>query len=138
MQIDFPNALLRRWGLGDGTLRLKRQPNDAQEAGEWIAYLNAHQIPVDVGLMQVSTDEAVRRHIPPAVLLNPCTNVRTGWSILEDDYNIEVRRFGPGQVALQHALSRYNTGDTNRGIDNGYLARVMSALKRFIPETAGN
>jgi hypothetical protein len=42
-----------------------------------------------------------------------------------------VRAYGPGQAALQHALSRYNTGDTNRGIDNGYLARVMAALKRL-------
>ena len=131
IQIDFPNALLHRWRLSAGTLRLQRQPNDAQEAGEWIAYLNAHRISVDVGLMQVSTSEAVRRHISPAVLLDPCTNVRTGWSILEDDYKIEVNRFGPGQVALQHALSRYNTGDTNRGIDNGYLARVTAALRRL-------
>ena len=109
----------------------RHQPNDASEASEWIAYLNARRISVDVGLMQVSTDEAMRRHIPAAVLLDPCANVRTGWSILEDDYKIEVNRFGPGQVALQHALSRYNTGDTNRGIDNGYLARVTAALRNL-------
>jgi type IV secretion system protein VirB1 len=131
IQIDFPNTLLRRWGLPPGTLRLQRQPIDANEAGEWIAYLNSDRISVDVGLMQISTDEAVRRHIRPAALLDPCTNVRAGWSILEDNYKIEVDRFGPGQVALQHALSRYNTGDTTRGIDNGYLARVRSALRRL-------
>ena len=131
IQIDFPNSLLHRWGLPPGKLRLQRQPMDANEAGEWIAYLNAHRISLDVGLMQISTDEAVRRHIRPAALLAPCTNIRTGWSILEDDYKIEVNRFGPGQVALQHALSRYNTGDTNKGIDNGYLARVTAALRRL-------
>jgi type IV secretion system protein VirB1 len=135
IQIDFPSTLLRRWGLPAGTLRLQRQPNDTQEAGEWIAYLNARHISVDVGLMQVSTDEAVRRHISAAVLLDPCTNVRTGWSILEDDYKIEVNHFGPGQVALQHALSRYNTGDTNRGIDNGYFARVTAALRHLKERT---
>jgi type IV secretion system protein VirB1 len=131
IQIDFPNSLLHRWGLPPGILRLQRQPIDANEAGEWIAYLRAHRISVDVGLMQISTDEAMRRHIAPAVLLDPCTNVRTGWSILEDDYKIEANRFGPGQVALQHALSRYNTGDTDKGIDNGYLARVAAALERL-------
>jgi type IV secretion system protein VirB1 len=129
IQIDFPNSLLHRWGLPPGTLRLQRQPIDANEAGEWIAYLNAHRISVDVGLMQVSTDEASRLHIAPAELLDPCTNVRAGWSILEDDYTIEVNHYGPGQSALQHALSRYNTGDTNRGIDNGYFARVTAALR---------
>jgi type IV secretion system protein VirB1 len=138
IQIDFPKALLRQWRLPAGTLRLQRQPKNAEEAGQWIAYLNEHHISVDVGLMQVSTDEGMRRHTSPTALLDPCTNIRTGWSILDDDYVIELNHFGPGQVALQHALSRYNTGDTNRGIDNGYLARVMSALKRFIPETAGN
>jgi type IV secretion system protein VirB1 len=80
----------------------------------------------------------MRRHISPGALLDPCVNVRTGWSILQDDYQIEVNHFGPGQVALQHALSRYNTGDAKRGIDNGYLARVMTALKRLIRESAGN
>ena len=129
IQIDFPNTLLRRWRLPAGTLRLQRQPNSTQEAVEWIAYLNARRISVDVGLMQVSTDEAVRRHSSPAALLDPCANVRTGWAILEDDYKIEVNRFGPGQIALEHALSRYNTGDTNRGIENGYLARVTAALR---------
>jgi type IV secretion system protein VirB1 len=138
IQVDFPNALLRRWRLPAGTLRLQRQPKNAEEAAQWITYLNAHHISVDVGLMQISTNEAMRRHISPTALLDPCINVRTGWSILQDDYQIEVNRVGPGQLALQHTLSRYNTGDTNRGIDNGYLARVMTALKRLIPEAAGN
>lgn len=131
LQLDFPRSLLRRWHLPPGTLRLMRQPDSAEEAREWIDYLNARHISVDVGLMQVSTDEAARRHIPAAALLDPCTNVRTGWAILSDDYQIEMRVYGPGQAALQHALSRYNTGDTNKGIDNGYLAHVMAALKRL-------
>lgn len=131
LQIDFPNRLVRQWRLPPGTLRLMRQPNNAKEALEWIDYLNAWGVSVDVGLMQVSTDEAARRHIPTAALLDPCTNVRTGWAILADDYQLEVRTSGPGQAALQHAISRYNTGDTNRGIDNGYLARVMAALNRL-------
>jgi type IV secretion system protein VirB1 len=138
VQIDFPNAVLRRWRLPAGTLRLRRQPKNAEEAGQWIAYLNEHLISLDVGLMQVSTDEAMRRRISPLALLDPCANIRTGWSILEDDYQIEVNRYGPGQIALQHALSRYNTGDTNRGIDNGYLARVMTALNSIIGRTTGN
>lgn len=131
LQLDFPHSLLRRWHLPPGTLRLMRQPDSAEEALEWIDYLNARHISVDVGLMQVSTDEAARRRIAAAALLDPCTNVRTGWAILGDDYQIEMRVYGPGQAALQHALSRYNTGDTNKGIDNGYLDHVMAALKRL-------
>lgn len=131
LQLDFPHSLIRRRRLAPGTLRLMRQPSSAKEALEWISYLNARRVSVDVGLMQVSTDEATRRHISPAALLDPCTNVRTGWAILSDDYQIEMRTYGPGQAALQHALSRYNTGDTNRGIENGYLAHVMAVRKRL-------
>jgi len=54
-----------------------------------------------------------------------------------DDYRIETKTYGPGQEALQHAISRYNTGDTQRGIANGYLGRVLAAVRRSPAETPG-
>jgi len=134
MQIDFPKALLKRWNLPEGTLRLKRQPTDQREALDWLAYFQSYDIFVDLGLMQVSTAEAKRRGISPASLLEPCTNLQVGWQILEDDYRIEQRTYGPGQEALQHAISRYNTGDTQQGIANGYLGRVLAAVRRLPAE----
>jgi len=134
MQIDFPKALLKRWNLPEGTLRLKRQPTDQHEALDWLAYFQSYDIYVDLGLMQVSTAEAKRRGISPASLLEPCTNLQVGWQILEDDYRIEQRTYGPGQEALQHAISRYNTGDTQQGIANGYLGRVLAAVRRIPAE----
>ena len=128
IQIDFPKSLIKRWRLPEGTLRLKRQPASQHEALEWLAYFRRYNIFVDLGLMQVSTAEAQRRGLPAADLLEPCTNLRTGWQILEDDYRLETKVYGPGQKALQHAISRYNTGDAQRGIDNGYLGRVLAAL----------
>ena len=109
-------------------MRLKRQPASQREALEWLAYLRRYNIFVDLGLMQVSTAEAQRRGLPAESLLDPCTNLRAGWQILEDDYRLETKAYGPGQEALQHAISRYNTGDAQRGIDNGYLGRVLAAL----------
>ena len=111
--------------------RLKRQPANAQEALAWLRYFQTYGIYVDLGLMQVSSYEAKRRKIDPESLLDPCTNLRAGWQILEDAYRIEVATYGPGQTALQHALSRYNTGDTARGFDNGYVQRVLAALRPF-------
>ena len=130
MQIDFPRSLLKKWNLPEGTLRLRRQPANSQEALEWLRYFELHGTFVDVGLMQVSTAEAQRRGIDPESLLDPCNNLRAGWQILQIAYRLEVKTYGPGQEALQHAISRYNTGDTQRGIDNGYLARVIAALKQ--------
>jgi type IV secretion system protein VirB1 len=138
MQIDFPRAILKRWHLPEGTLRLKRQPATQREALEWLDYFERRGIFVDVGLMQVSTAEAKRRGIPveslPRLISDPCFNLRIGWQILDSAYQLEIQTYGPGQEALQRAISRYNTGDTQRGIDNGYLARVMAALKQS-PET---
>jgi type IV secretion system protein VirB1 len=134
MQIDFPKALLKRWNLPEGTLRLKRQPTNQREALDWLAYFQSYGIFVDIGLMQVSTAEAKRRGISPGSLLEPCTNLQVGWQILEDDYRIEQKTYGPGQEALQHAISRYNTGDTQQGIANGYLARVLAAVRGLTGE----
>jgi type IV secretion system protein VirB1 len=134
MQIDFPKGLLKRWRLAEGTLRLKRQPTNHREALDWLAYFQSYDIFVDLGLMQVSTAEAKRRGISPESLLEPCTNLQVGWQILEDDYRIEKRTYGPGQEALRHAISRYNTGDAERGIANGYLARVLAAVRKLPAE----
>ena len=138
MQIDFPKTLLKQWHLPEGTLRLKRQPATQREALEWLDYFERRGIFVDVGLMQVSTAEAKRRRLPaeslPRLISDPCFNLSFGWQILDSAYQLEIQTYGPGQKALQHAISRYNTGDTQRGIDNGYLARVMAALKQS-PET---
>ena len=130
MQIDFPRALLKRWHLPEGTLRLKRQPATQREALDWLGYFERHGIFVDLGLMQVSTAEAQRRGLSVESLLAPCFNLRAGWQILDSAYQLEVKTYGPGQEALRHAISRYNTGDTQRGIDNGYLGRVIAALRQ--------
>ena len=131
MDIDFPKSLLKRWRLPDGALRLRRQPSTPEEALAWLRYFEQHAISVDVGLMQVSTAEAERRGLAPESLLDPCNNLRAGWEILEEAYHAEVRIYGPGQTALQHALSRYNTGDTERGFENGYVQRVLAALSQL-------
>src|SRR6202167_1662280 len=102
MQIDFPKALLKRWNLPQGTLRLTRQPTDRREALDWLAYFQSYDIFVDLGLMQVSTAEAKRRGISPESLLEPCTNLRVGWQILEDDYRIEKKTYGPARDTFNH------------------------------------
>ena len=128
IQVDFPNALLRRWHLRPGVLRLTRQPKDSAEALAWMQYLSSFDIFTDIGLMQVSTADAQRRKIEPLTLFDPCTNLRIGWQILQDGYALEVQHYGPGQTALEHALSRYNTGTSNGGIANGYYVRIQRAL----------
>ena len=84
--------------------------------------------------MQVSTAEAQRRGLPAESLLEPCTNLRVGWEILEEDYRVEMKTYGPGQDALRHAISRYNTGDSN----SGHRQRLSGPSSRGAPRLGFN
>jgi hypothetical protein len=128
IQLDYPQSVLHHWNLPSGSLHFLRQPRNAAEALSWANYLASKGTSVDLGLMQVSTVEAKRRNIPAAALLDPCTNLKVGWSIFRDDYRISAQKYGHSQKALWHALSRYNTGSDQRGISNGYLSHIMRAV----------
>jgi type IV secretion system protein VirB1 len=80
---------------------------------------------VDLGLMQVNSRNLAALGYSIRQILDPCTNVRGGASILTADYAEAVRSRGEGQAALQAALSAYNTGDFKRGFGNGYVAKYF-------------
>ena len=95
---------------------------------------------VDIGLMQINSQHLRRFHLTVAQAFEPCTNLKIGAMLLTASYIDAARIFGPGQGALQHALSAYNTGNFERGLDNGYvaqyyIARRSSARKRGTPST---
>src|SRR5260370_2563248 len=69
MQIDFPQGLLKRWRLAEGTLRLKRQPTSQREALDWLAYFQSYDIFVDLRLIHFTTPEPKQRGLSPQPLL---------------------------------------------------------------------
>jgi type IV secretion system protein VirB1 len=81
---------------------------------------------VDLGLMQVNSRNLVALGFSIRQVLDPCTNIRGGASILTADYAEAARSRGEGQAALEAALSAYNTGDFARGFSNGYVARYFA------------
>jgi type IV secretion system protein VirB1 len=80
---------------------------------------------VDLGLMQVNSRNLAALGYSIRQVLDPCTNIRGGASILTADYAEAARSRGEGQSALQAALSAYNTGDFERGFGNGYVAKYF-------------
>ena len=78
---------------------------------------------VDLGLMQVNSRNLRALGISLFEAFHPCTNISAGATILSADYANASHLRGPGQAALQAALSAYNTGDFYRGFANGYVAR---------------
>jgi len=84
---------------------------------------------VDVGLMQVNSQHFDRFGVSIADVFEPCTNVRMGATVLTENYIEAVRVYGQTDQALLAALSAYNTGDFSRGLENGYVAKLLAARR---------
>jgi type IV secretion system protein VirB1 len=114
-------------------------PRDVKEAAKIAEQYIARGYSVDLGLMQVNSRNLSVLGVTIEQVLDPCTNIRSGSKILTADYAEAARTRGEGQLALEAALSAYNTGDFYRGFVNGYVARyygpgVVPALGVVVPE----
>jgi type IV secretion system protein VirB1 len=86
---------------------------------------------VDLGMTEINSRNlpALHRTIDQVLGTSAdvvCANLAGGAQILTADYSAAVARFGPGQIALQMALSAYNTGTFDAGFHNGYVARYYT------------
>ena len=81
---------------------------------------------VDLGLMQINSRHLAQLNLTVRQAFEPCSNLKAGAKILEEAYREAAGLLGPGQQALQAALSTYNTGDPARGLANGYVAQVYA------------
>jgi len=73
---------------------------------------------VDVGIMQINSGNFARLGLTPEAALDPCKSITAAAVILAGDYaggDTHERQ----QTALRVAISRYNTGDGQRGFSNG-------------------
>ena len=67
---------------------------------------------VDVGLLQVDSNNFVNMGYSVADMLNPCTNARVAGNMLKDAYEkaINVYHYAPGDPALWAAFEKYHCG----------------------------
>ena len=114
-----------------------RQPraSSAAEAARLAHSYIAQGFSVDLGWMQVNSRNLPRLGLTVEQVLDPCTNIAAGGRILTANYADAVRRWGEGQVALQAALSAYNTGNFSAGHRNGYVAKYYGPSG--VPALAG-
>jgi type IV secretion system protein VirB1 len=80
---------------------------------------------VDLGLAQINSGNLAALGLTANNVFDPCTNLRAGASILRRAYASATQRFGPGQIALRHALSAYNSGSLFAAPQ--YVRRVAAA-----------
>jgi type IV secretion system protein VirB1 len=72
---------------------------------------------VDIGLMQINSANLAKSNLDIAHAFDACRSMDAGAQILSAAFH----------HALHAALSAYNTGDQQRGMDSGYVARVEAA-----------
>jgi type IV secretion system protein VirB1 len=118
-----PNA------IGDNTARRSYDPPSQKDAILLGAELLRRGHNIDVGYAQVNSRNFVAYGLTIESAFDPCTNVATGARILQAAYAGTARRYGPGQVALVHALSAYNSGSYWSGL--GYAGAVFATARQL-------
>jgi type IV secretion system protein VirB1 len=88
---------------------------------------------VDLGLAQINSKNLARLGLSLADAFDPCRNLAASARLIAADYERAAPKPGTEQAALRTALSLYNTGDSQRGFRNGYVARVTVAAGRLVP-----
>lgn len=126
LSLDYPRRTAREQGFGAGEIFLARQPTDLAEARAWTHWLLERGRSASIGLVQISTQHAADLGITVDQLFDPCTNLRAGARVLTAEYQSAAAVRGEGQDALQQALSKYNSGSSTLGFDNGYVTRVVN------------
>ena len=104
--------------IHDNTAGVTFQPKDdaaARSLAHDLIVNRGHS--VDLGLMQINSANLRRVGLSIDDAFDACHSLAAGVRILKDDY----------RQALRTALSRYNTGDRERGFSNGYVRRVELA-----------
>ncbi len=108
----------------NGGYRLSSQPKTKEQGVAIAEQLVKAGLDIDVGYGQVNLRTAKRLGVPLADLFDPCRNLQVASHVLSANYVCASQRLGPGQKALQAALSMYNTGNQFAGLSNGYVASI--------------
>jgi len=87
---------------------------------------------VDIGIMQINSANFSRFNLTLEDAFDPCRSVNIGATVLADDY-AGGETYDRQQAALRVAISRYNTGNAQRGFTNGYVHKVELAAAHLVP-----
>ena len=103
-----------------------KQPSSKKEATAIAQKAIALGYTVDMGLMQINSNNLKRLGLSVEKMWDPCINIQAGAAIITENYIQAKKQHGEGQPALQAALSAYNTGSFTKGLANGYVNQYYS------------
>ncbi len=119
------------YAIGDNTARRSYIVRDAARATALARALIRSGHNIDIGYGQINSSNLAPYGLDIAHAFEPCTNVATASRILRRDYAGARARFGPGQVALAHALSAYNSGGYYAGMSYARDVYATAAALRY-------
>lgn len=102
-------------------LKANPHPTTQAEAVRLAQHYIAKGYSVDLGLMQINSRNLPHYGVTIAQMFTPCANIRTGSTILYNNYQQAIDTWKAPQAALRVALSLYNTGKPDHGFTNGYV-----------------
>lgn len=104
------------WAIGDNTAKRAYHPKTMAAAQVLAANLLQQGHNLDLGLMQVNSSNLKSYGMTTDTIFDPCTNTAVGSTILTHSYAAASAVYGPGQTALFHAFSIYNSGRANASL----------------------
>jgi type IV secretion system protein VirB1 len=102
-----------------GRLHARTESEAVELATQWIGAGYS----VDLGIAQVNSRNLAWTGLSIASAFEPCANLAAAARILEAAYT-RASRGAVGVDAISRTFSLYNTGDTESGFRNNYVARV--------------
>ena len=106
--------------------QLTSQPQSEAEAVAVARKLLSENKNLDFGLAQINSANLKGLNLDLEHIFKPCVNLAASQEILKACYHESLKSWEPGQEALRHTLSCYNTGSQLRGFSTGYVQRVES------------
>ncbi len=111
-------------------------PMSQNEAVQIARDLIARGHSIDMGLGQINSANLEWLGLTVESVFDSCTNLSASEKVLRDGYDRARKQGSNPEIALQQALSAYNTGTFTRGFSNGYVARVMGGNIETPPASA--
>ncbi|ELV7517770.1 lytic transglycosylase domain-containing protein [Photobacterium damselae] len=106
-----------------------KQPRNKIEAIKLARYFVSKGYTVDLGYMQINSNNLKYYGVSINDMFEPCMNIRVGSTILLEAYQRAKIKYRHPQIALRHALSIYNTGNMYRGFKNGYVKKYTKNIQ---------
>lgn len=114
-----------------------RPPRTREEAVRLARRLIARGESVDLGLAQINSSNLTWLGLSLEAVFDPCRNLAAAATVLRGGFQPASSSPRDRQQALRVALSRYNTGDPERGFRNGYVGRVEASAARLGLQSPG-